>query len=58
MAIQARDKLILALDVDTQEEVEGLVEKLADFIGIFKVGHRLFTRYGPKIIKVIKKKKV
>jgi len=58
MAIQAREKLILALDVDTQEEVEGLVEKLADFVGIFKVGHRLFTRYGPKIIKVIKKKKV
>ena len=34
MAIQAREKLILALDIDTQEEVEELVEKLADFVVI------------------------
>jgi len=58
MISQTREKLILALDVDTQKEVEELVEKLGDFVGIFKVGHRLFTRYGPKVIKVIKKKKV
>ena len=58
MAIQPREKLILALDVDTEKEVEGLVEKLANFVGIFKVGHRLFTKYGPGIIKIIKRKKV
>jgi len=58
MTNQAREKLILALDVDTQEEVEKLVEQLSDLVGIFKVGHRLFTRYGPKIIEIIKKEKV
>lgn len=58
MAIETREKLILALDIDTEEEVKELVEKLADFVGVFKVGHRLFTRYGPGIIKAIKKKKV
>ncbi|TET13385.1 orotidine-5'-phosphate decarboxylase, partial [Candidatus Aerophobetes bacterium] len=54
--MEAKERLILALDVDTQAEVETLVEELSDFVGFFKVGHRLFTRYGPKIIEVIKKK--
>ena len=54
--MEAKERLILALDVDTQTEVETLVEELSNFVGFFKVGHRLFTRYGPKIIEVIKKK--
>ena len=58
MISETREKLILALDVDTQEEVEKLVEQLSDFVGIFKIGHRLFTRYGPKVIETVKKKKV
>jgi len=58
MSIQTKERLILALDVDSQREVEELVEQLSTFIGTFKVGHRLFTRYGPGIIEIIKKRGV
>ena len=54
--MSARDRLILALDVDAQKEAEALVEKLSEFVGVFKVGPRLFTRCGPKIINLIKEK--
>jgi orotidine-5'-phosphate decarboxylase len=54
--MSARDRLIVALDVDTQKEAEVLVEKLSEFVGVFKVGPRLFTRCGPKIIDLVKEK--
>jgi len=54
--MSARDRLIVALDVDTQKEAEALVEKLSEFVGVFKVGPRLFTRCGPKIIDLVKEK--
>lgn len=53
--ISAKERLILALDVDTKSEVITLVRELIDLVEVFKVGHRLFTRYGPKIIEVIQK---
>ena len=56
MNVSPRDRLILALDVDTPKEAEALVEKLSQFVGVFKVGPRLFTRCGPKIIDLIKEK--
>ena len=54
----ARERLILALDVDTLKEAEFLGRELKDLVGMFKVGPRLFTRYGPKIIESIQKKGV
>ncbi len=56
MNVSPRDRLILALDVDTQKVAQAIVEKLSEFVGTFKIGPRLFTRYGPKIIDLIKKK--
>lgn len=49
----AKDRLILALDVDTLEEAKSLVDELKDYVGIFKVGLQLFTSVGPEIIKFI-----
>jgi orotidine-5'-phosphate decarboxylase len=49
----AKDRLILALDVDTMEEAKSLVVDLKDYVGIFKVGLQLFTSVGPEIIKLI-----
>lgn len=49
----AKDRLILALDVDTIEEAKELVYELKDYVGIFKVGLQLFTSVGPEIIKLI-----
>ncbi len=50
-----REKLILALDVETKEKARFLVRELKSFIKIFKVGPQLFTRYGPEIIEIIQK---
>jgi len=42
--------MVLALDVDNEREALGLVAELKDVVGIFKVGHQLFTAYGPDIV--------
>jgi orotidine-5'-phosphate decarboxylase len=43
----------MALDVDDAEEALGLVDELRDHVGMFKVGHQLFTAYGPDIVRRI-----
>ena len=49
----ARDKLVLPLDVNTMEEARELVTELKDYVGVFKVGLQLYTSVGPDIIKMI-----
>ena len=49
----ARKKVVLALDVDTESEALKLVEKLKDHVGMFKIGSQLFTHYGPSIVKAV-----
>ena len=49
----AKDKLILALDVPTFEEARGIVETLGDAVGTYKVGFQLFTAYGPFIVRYL-----
>lgn len=48
-----RDRLVVALDVDSAEEALRLVEELKDVAGLFKVGHQLFTATGPDIVRGI-----
>lgn len=45
----AREKIILALDVDTVPAALGLIEELRDEVGAFKVGMELFHAAGPAI---------
>src|SRR4030067_1767131 len=51
--LSVRDRLILALDVDSEQEALGLVAELKDSVGMFKVGHQLFTACGPDIVRKI-----
>lgn len=51
--MEAKDKLIAALDVDTIEEARTLVSQLADLVGYFKVGMQLYYSAGPGIIDLI-----
>lgn len=46
----AREKLIVALDVDNRNRAMELVNKLAGHVGFFKVGMELFYAAGPGII--------
>lgn len=50
----AKDRIILALDVDNLAEAEKLVIELKDYVGYFKIGLQLFTSYGLNAIKMIK----
>jgi orotidine-5'-phosphate decarboxylase len=51
--ISARDRLIIALDVETQEEARRLFHSLKDYAGMFKIGSQLFTAAGPSIVREI-----
>jgi orotidine-5'-phosphate decarboxylase len=51
--VTAKDRLILALDVDSESEALGLVAELKDSVGMFKIGLQLFTAYGPDIVRKI-----
>ena len=50
----ARERIILALDVDTVEEAEQLVLELKDYVGYFKIGLQL-QNYGLMAADMIKK---
>ncbi len=49
----AKERIILALDVDTVEEAEKLVIELKDYVGFFKVGLQLQS-FGFEVSKMIK----
>lgn len=49
--------LIVALDVDSMKRVEAVVRTLGPDVDFYKVGMKLFTRYGPEVIRFLKKKK-
>lgn len=50
-----KEKIIVALDVNTIKELERLLDILSPHVRIFKVGMELFYSCGPKAIDIIKK---
>lgn len=54
--MRGKERLIVALDVDTKEEAEVLVEALKDEVGMFKIGLQLYTSLGNEIVRFIKDK--
>ena len=48
-----QEKVIVALDVETEEQALSLTEKLKDYVGAFKVGLQLYNSVGPGIVKKI-----
>jgi len=51
--MNARDRLIVALDVPQTEPARDLVDRLAGRVGMFKVGSQLFTAAGPGFVREI-----
>jgi orotidine-5'-phosphate decarboxylase len=56
MKLSARERLVLALDVNNFKKAEELVDKLTDYVGVFKIGNQLFTAEGNKVIKMVQEK--
>ena len=48
-----KDKLIIALDLDSSSKALDLVKELRSVAGMFKVGSQLFTSAGPQIVRDI-----
>ena len=51
--MKAKDRLIVALDVDTEAKAVSLAEKLKDDVSIFKIGFELFSSCGPSVARSI-----
>ena len=51
--LAAEDRLVLALDVENDQVALGIVSELKNSVRMFKVGHQLFTAYGPDIVRRI-----
>ncbi|HEX8745957.1 MAG TPA: orotidine-5'-phosphate decarboxylase [Pyrinomonadaceae bacterium] len=51
MKVSARDRLIVALDVETAGKAREIVAALRDYAGMFKIGSQLFTAAGPGIVR-------
>jgi orotidine-5'-phosphate decarboxylase len=51
--MNARDRLIVALDVPRADAARALVDRLAGRVGLFKVGSQLFTAAGPEVVREI-----
>lgn len=50
----SRMRVCLALDgLNTMEQIESTIVRLSPYVGIFKVGKELFTRFGPNLIHKI-----
>jgi len=56
MQLTAKERLVLALDVDDFKKAEELVSELSDYVGAFKIGNQLFTAEGPKVVDMVNKK--
>jgi len=53
MELTARERLVLALDVDDFKKADELVGKLSDYVGVFKIGSQLFTAEGAKVVNMV-----
>ena len=52
--LNIKDKLIVALDVDTVKDAERFVNMLVPLgIKLFKIGGQLFTAFGPEAVKMV-----
>lgn len=52
--MEARDQLIIPLDVPTVMEAEAMVEKLGDTISFYKIGHQLAFAGGLNFVRELK----
>ena len=51
--MKPKERLIVALDVDSRERALRLVDELGPHVGMFKVGKELFTAEGPDVVRTI-----
>lgn len=53
LPMQARDRLVVALDVSSRDELLALVDQLHGIAGVFKIGLQAFIANGPEIVREV-----
>lgn len=53
--VEARNKIIFALDVNGLAEIDRFAGMLSGKVGMFKVGKELFTATGPEAVKTVQR---
>lgn len=48
-----KEKIVLALDVEEFDEAKAFIDELSPYVGTFKAGLQLYTKYGNKVIDYI-----
>src|ERR1700730_4877872 len=56
MPSDPKDRLIVALDVDSLDRAVALVDALAGHVTRFKIGSQLFTAFGPPAVEAGRKR--
>jgi orotidine-5'-phosphate decarboxylase len=51
--MQPRDRLVVAVDVSTRDEILRLVDQLRGTVGVFKIGLQAFIANGPAIVREV-----
>lgn len=55
---EIKEKIVIALDVDTLEQAKELITELKDYTGVFKIGLQLYTSCGYEIFKFMKEQNI
>ena len=53
LTMQARDRLIVAADLSSRDEILALADELHDVIGLLKIGLQAFVANGPAIVREV-----
>ena len=53
MGLVVKDKILVALDVESKEAALSLADRLRGAVGGFKIGSRLFTAEGPPMVRTL-----
>ena len=55
---EIKEKIVLALDVDSIEQAKELITELKDYVGVFKVGLQMYTGNGYEIFEFMKEQNI
>ncbi len=55
---EIKEKIVLALDVDSVEQAKSLITELKDYVGVFKVGLQMYTGNGYEIFNFMKEQNI
>ena len=55
---EIKEKIVLALDVDSVDEAKKLINELKDYVGVFKIGLQMYTGNGYEIFDFMKEQNI